>query len=805
MTMEVTHLPSHTASLEKSIQRRLGARTRCKGGNSLPSLHPSTEKTGDDTVRTVPKSFAMRMEHDATLNPAMLEMRMNSQNMRKEVQHFGKVVSGNFALMRPRPRQTASKHLVPLESFRESRRGGFLVSAGDRGSQQTRFIPIRRPTVDEIILEKAMCEFQLLAVFRALGVGSWENGSSLPRARVIRALLAIGCTPDTHTLQHALPWRYEQLPDCPAGDEHEPNLDFRDFATAVVICRKRRSKEIRNEFARIDTDHSGAICFDEFINYIRGLNLTMTMSAIKDIFREVDIDCSGDLDIHEFESTMKLVQDRHGFTSSQMEEIHKVFDRYDSDRDGEINIEQLRNSLCWYGLPTDMHQAQELGRRYDSDGNGTVCKQEFLRIVRGRYEDDIELLRFLFDEQDAGKKGDLRLEEIMVIFSAVGCAGRREIFEEAMCDLQMDSDQKIKFDAAVELLECIRSKHVFLRRELTELDEVYRTHTSHDDGMRAFEMSRALMWLGFNISARRCAELWSFSDVDRSDYLEDDEWVKLVRRIREDEVEEAKKLAQKSSSKQYTLSLEALRTLYRNLGYSPSDALFEEVITKFPRVRTTGLDLISCLESLHIVRCFAASNIRQCAGLQEQFAGRIRFKFGLRLEAGKLIEPSELEKAVLELYKINKSNAFEKESVRKLITREGGNSGLTLVQAFAVARKFGDLRAEASWRREIEAAKANNFSALQTAQFREAYLEADVDCNGWLSDVEVLDVLDEVLALTLPQLHELRVELRLLGAGRDEIDFTEFLNLLGTMMRKTQGAAPRDKSDRTLLPSRLQS
>lgn len=73
------------------------------------------------------------------------------------------------------------------------------------------------------------------------------------------------------------------------------------------------------------------------------------------------------------------------------------------------------------------------------------------------------------------------------------------------------------------------------------------------------------------------------------------------------------------------------------------------------------------------------------------------------------------------------------------------------------------------------------FDEAQVAEFKVAFVEADADDSGELSEEEILTLFDDVANLDTEQADVLKKELDRLGDKKDEIDFAMFLQLMSTV------------------------
>lgn len=68
-------------------------------------------------------------------------------------------------------------------------------------------------------------------------------------------------------------------------------------------------------------------------------------------------------------------------SSSQIEQLTKTFQQIDSNRDGEISLEEITQALSSYGFKQE--QIQKIMESMDADHNGTINYTEFVASSSG--------------------------------------------------------------------------------------------------------------------------------------------------------------------------------------------------------------------------------------------------------------------------------------------------------------------------------------------------------------------------------------------------------------------------------------
>jgi len=646
---------------------------------------------------------------------------------------------------------------------------------------------VRDPT-QLLEVHEMLKDEQIKAVFLSLEEPP-NSGNGLPYNRISRALEALSySSPDPALIKTTLRTLM--------GREQESKhpLEHAEFCVIVFAFYEKRQQELQEQFKLLDSDGSGTISSREFRHLLWEQGYTVGPETVEEIFSEVDEDGSGLIEFAEFKKAVQVVRTQHGFTRKEIEELFRVFDRYDTDKSGEISADELASALGWFGTATSISGAQEILARFDNNSDGTLCRPEFLMVIRNRLEEEASEIRTLFSEVDANSTGTMTSAEVAELFLKVGYTIQHDIIEEACKQLGPScKSSRLVFEDVTRLLTQIRKNEGFSVKEVDELLDVYRRFDSGGQSqMREHEVARALTWLGYPISQKRRRLIWVKVDVDKTNTMNEGEFLKFIRFIREQEIECVKEFLNKPGTDR-VLHERDLKDLLSRLGYAPAHSLLMQALKMSTDSTGDGLcDVLGVLNVLSFIREGSVTKLRQSAGLPDHQATKVVSKFGLRIDAGKRIEPAEFERFMYELFKTARQSLEERDRIKHVIKDHCQDGTLDMMGAYWVVRTYGDMCEEDAWRREQVVAEAAHFTPPQVAQFRQAFYEADQDGCGFLREDEVLALFDDIMVLSLTQAQILKNELLDLGEGSESIDFPDFLHLMGVVLGQI------DESDHTV-------
>ncbi|CAA7033990.1 unnamed protein product [Microthlaspi erraticum] len=132
-------------------------------------------------------------------------------------------------------------------------------------------------------------------------------------------------------------------------------------------------------FDRIDKNKDGKISWDEFAEGIRVFSPSTSSEEIDKMFRELDADGNGEVDLEEFGKCLVGHDDEEEDEEEAV--MKKAFDLYDMDGDGKISASEIHVVLKRLGEKTTMEQCIAMVRAVDADKDGFVNFEEFKTMM----------------------------------------------------------------------------------------------------------------------------------------------------------------------------------------------------------------------------------------------------------------------------------------------------------------------------------------------------------------------------------------------------------------------------------------
>lgn len=138
-----------------------------------------------------------------------------------------------------------------------------------------------------------------------------------------------------------------------------------------------QNAEFKEAFQIFDKDGDGSITTKELGTVMRSLGQNPSDDEIRQMIIDVDEDKSETIDFKEFLGLMAKKM-KENDSEDELIEAFKVFDR---DGNGKISARELRYVMLSSGEDLTEQDIQEMVLEADTDGDGYIDYEEFVRIM----------------------------------------------------------------------------------------------------------------------------------------------------------------------------------------------------------------------------------------------------------------------------------------------------------------------------------------------------------------------------------------------------------------------------------------
>ena len=189
------------------------------------------------------------------------------------------------------------------------------------------------------------------------------------------------------------------------GDtDQDGSITFLEFAKLVVPAANevlakfwkcfRDLKSVRAAFKQFDTDNDGSISKQEVVQGMKTTGKNFNQEEVETLFVLADKDGDGAIDFPEFALIMiptapeRLAKLKHFLDTNKdgklsKSEVEAAFKRFDSNNDGAIDANEMKNGLKSSGISMTDQEVETIFAVADLDGDGEVTMAEFSCLLIG--------------------------------------------------------------------------------------------------------------------------------------------------------------------------------------------------------------------------------------------------------------------------------------------------------------------------------------------------------------------------------------------------------------------------------------
>lgn len=136
-----------------------------------------------------------------------------------------------------------------------------------------------------------------------------------------------------------------------------------------------------------------------------------------------------------------------------MDEVRKIFSKFDENGDGKISCDELKNVLRALGSETSSDEVKRIMSEIDKDGDGYIDLDEFAEFHRGSGAGDQgdgacgnKELKDAFDLYDLDKNGKISASELHSVLKRLGEKCSLSDCRRMIKSVDADGDGSVNFE-----------------------------------------------------------------------------------------------------------------------------------------------------------------------------------------------------------------------------------------------------------------------------------------------------------------------------------------------------------------------
>ncbi|KAL1327919.1 hypothetical protein AAHE18_13G337700 [Arachis hypogaea] len=157
-----------------------------------------------------------------------------------------------------------------------------------------------------------------------------------------------------------------------------------------------------------------------------------------------------------------------------MDELKRVFNRFDSNGDGKISVNELNNVLSTLGSSVPPDELQRVMNDLDTDHDGFISLSEFAVFCRSDTTDGgATELRDAFNLYDQDKNGLISSAELHLILNRLGLKCSVEECHNMIKSVDSDGDGNVNFEEFKQMMSNNRIN------DSTTTSSIFTCHNPH--------------------------------------------------------------------------------------------------------------------------------------------------------------------------------------------------------------------------------------------------------------------------------------------------------------------------------------
>jgi calmodulin len=412
-----------------------------------------------------------------------------------------------------------------------------------------------------------------------------DGANEITRERLHDAFISMGFL--TSTRERAL--------DVSAEVGQFQNLDYFDFCGCVNKFAALERAAVRQSADACLAERGGVSAVDRVQQFLRSVGVCMPYSHVETARAAARLDHvrPEDVSTDDLLLTLAACRMKEGFTTEEVAAAHEVFGELEqvlvqhvsSSRWGpQAQASALLDGLLKFTGLYCVDYVDLLSDILPSDSaQQGVCFHEFLVWARRLRDPMTRDLWKCFRDFEAGGSGVVQLDAAISIAERFGISLLTDAVDELLSDLDMQNCTTLDFHALARFISAARGTHGFSRSEQEDLGAAFEKFDYDGTGeLSHLQVLDLLRYLGNTTSVDQANDMINRVDFNGNGSMDIDEFLRLMRLMREQDIRCARRSFDDLSSSTGQLSTGSVGDALASMQLFPKSAMLAELLRDMP-------------------------------------------------------------------------------------------------------------------------------------------------------------------------------------------------------------------------------
>lgn len=392
------------------------------------------------------------------------------------------------------------------------------------------------------------------------------------------------------------------------------SFDLQEFVSFLEYYASGEKEMIETAFKKHAGGATGTIAITDVTTVFRELHIVLLHRVLEELLHRASLTKRSEINFDEFIQVIAAYRVCEGFAVKDSAELQEAFAKEAEDE--KLNISDLPNVLLdCFGVHCIKHLRElvsdsEKILSYDGPGATPAYLHECLVWARQLRGAQLWELYESFDNVDDDGDGMISLEELISMFKLEGFTLTEAVANELLHAAGFDAGNvtRFSFDDAVAALSVCQEKEGFGQQDLDELLAAYQKFDVESEGeITTFQVLDLLRFLGYQVQVKDVEKYARQVDYNQNGTMDVNEYLRLMRLHREDELDAAHTVFYRLSRNTPCLPFNLLHRALREAEVCPSHCdVFDEVCQKILGSKPVDLTFTEFVDlaakSRHIVK-----------------------------------------------------------------------------------------------------------------------------------------------------------------------------------------------------------